>query len=153
MLFQLVLTKFFTSELFSCLPIVDYVITVKQRAYYAKFFNALTGVTGPPGGSLIQISFLAQVLSDPDQYFPSDHDYSFTQKFVSSFYSFFAVVRLLTFQAEVIQEDEGNLVQCEGRFNLQYRRAHNTISFLNFIIFFFLGMTLRMQNLLLERKI
>ena len=27
-------------------------------------------------------------------------------------------------------------VQCEGRFNLQYRRARNTISFLNFIIFF-----------------
>ena len=34
MLFQLVLTKFFMSELFSCLLKVDHVITVMQRAYY-----------------------------------------------------------------------------------------------------------------------
>ena len=33
MLFQLVLTKFFKSELFSCLPKVDNVIAVMQRAY------------------------------------------------------------------------------------------------------------------------
>ena len=33
MLFQLVLTKFFKSELFSCLPKVDHVITVMQRTY------------------------------------------------------------------------------------------------------------------------
>ena len=32
-LFQLVLTKLFRSELFSCLPKVDHVITVKQKAY------------------------------------------------------------------------------------------------------------------------
>ena len=137
MLFQLVLTKFFTSELFSCLLKVDYVITVKQRAYCPKFLIARKGVTGPLGhGSQIQISFLAQVLSDSDEYFPSDHDYSLTLKFLSRFYSFFAVVRLLTFHTGVIQEDEFNLVRCEGRFNSQYRRARNTISFLNFIFFF-----------------
>ena len=33
MLFQLVLTKFFKSELFSCLPKFDQVTTVMQRAY------------------------------------------------------------------------------------------------------------------------
>ena len=33
MLLQLVLTKFFKSELFSCLLKVDHVITVMQRAY------------------------------------------------------------------------------------------------------------------------
>ena len=33
MLFQLVLLKFFKSELFSCIPKVDHVITVMQRAY------------------------------------------------------------------------------------------------------------------------
>ena len=32
--FQLVLTKCFKSELFSCLPKVDHVITVMQKAYY-----------------------------------------------------------------------------------------------------------------------
>ena len=36
MLFQLVLTRFFKSELFSCLPKVDHVITVLQRAYSYK---------------------------------------------------------------------------------------------------------------------
>ena len=34
MVFQLVLTKCFQSELFSCLPKVDHVITVMQKAYY-----------------------------------------------------------------------------------------------------------------------
>ena len=59
MLFQIVLTKFSTSELFSCLLKVDYVITVKQRAYCPKFLIARKGFTGPLGGSLIQMSFLA----------------------------------------------------------------------------------------------
>ena len=36
MLFQLVLTRVFKSELFSCLPKVDDVITVLQRAYSYK---------------------------------------------------------------------------------------------------------------------
>ena len=125
MLFQLVLTKFFTRELFSCLLKVDYLITVKQRAYCPKFLIARKGVTGPLGGSIIQISFLAQVPSDPDEYFPSDHDYSLTLKFLSRFYSFFAVVRLLTFHTGVLQEDEFNLVRCEERFNSQYRQARN----------------------------
>ena len=41
--FQLALTKFFTSELFSCLPKVDHVITVMKRAYYIKLHvNILT---------------------------------------------------------------------------------------------------------------
>ena len=34
MVLQLVLTKCFKSELFSCLPKVDHVITVMQKAYY-----------------------------------------------------------------------------------------------------------------------
>ena len=34
MVFEIVLTKFFQSELFSCLPKVDHVITVMQKAYY-----------------------------------------------------------------------------------------------------------------------
>ena len=34
MVLQLVLTKCFQSELFSCLPKVDHVITVMQKAYY-----------------------------------------------------------------------------------------------------------------------
>ena len=34
MLFQLVLTKFFKIELFSCLVKVDHVVMVMQRAYY-----------------------------------------------------------------------------------------------------------------------
>ena len=36
MLFQLVLTKFFKSELFSSLPNVDHVLAVMQRAYEKK---------------------------------------------------------------------------------------------------------------------
>ena len=38
MRFQLVLTTFFKSKLFSCLPKVDHVTTVMQRAYYASLF-------------------------------------------------------------------------------------------------------------------
>ena len=38
MLFQLVLTKFFKSELFSCLPKVDHVTTVLQRAYWSNLW-------------------------------------------------------------------------------------------------------------------
>ena len=36
MLFRLVLTKFFKSELFSSLPNVDHVLAVMQRAYEKK---------------------------------------------------------------------------------------------------------------------
>ena len=41
MLFQLVLTRFFKSELFSCLLKVDHMITVLQRAYSYKVSHSI----------------------------------------------------------------------------------------------------------------
>ena len=43
MLFQRVLTRFFKSELFSCLPKVDQVTTVMQRAYCLIFVESNIG--------------------------------------------------------------------------------------------------------------